>query len=263
MRTTWIACLGLLLAPVIAQARTWTDNSGQHRLDADFVELSQGKVRLQTADGRLYSIALEKLSDSDRQRAIREASVSADASNAAVPQTLTALQSSGPAGATTAAPASAPAGSTLGDPLLRQTPAPLPPETPPLTTQPPAAPSTLPQPGAGAMPANEAGGQQDAQQPTYPQPAAAKDKRIFSGCRSTFHLYGRDGTAAYWIDSKHYLAKLSYLGTNQNYIYFLSTGEGGVQAWALHDVDGCIHRVYGWIGGRWQLFDYDYREVPN
>ncbi|HWC91236.1 MAG TPA: hypothetical protein VG433_16320, partial [Pirellulales bacterium] len=100
------------------------------------------------------------------------------------------------------------------------------------------------------------------QQPATP----SKDKRIFSGCKSAFQLHDRDGTGAYWIHGKHYLARLTFFKTEGNYVSFTSSGEGGVQAWAFFDIESCgPSRVYAWMSGSsgWRLFDYDDRELPN
>jgi hypothetical protein len=90
-------------------------------------------------------------------------------------------------------------------------------------------------------------------------------KRIFSGCDSTFHLDGNNGTGAYWVGGKHYLAKLTWLRTDQNFVYFTGSGEGGVQAWAFLDIESCGRsRVYARMtSGGWRLFDCDFRELPN
>jgi hypothetical protein len=47
--------------------RQWTDISGQYTLEARFVSLSDGTVRLQKANGRFVRIALDQLSPADQQ----------------------------------------------------------------------------------------------------------------------------------------------------------------------------------------------------
>ncbi len=49
--------------------RTWSDRSGQFKLDARFVSLKDGKVTLQKADRSLKTLPLDKLSDEDQQEA--------------------------------------------------------------------------------------------------------------------------------------------------------------------------------------------------
>ena len=56
-----LLCLGSLGA-----ARTWTDDSGQHHVDGEFVSVSAGLVTLKTDDGKTIQIALEKLSKADQ-----------------------------------------------------------------------------------------------------------------------------------------------------------------------------------------------------
>jgi hypothetical protein len=147
----------------------------------------------------------------------------------------------------------------------RQNPAPLSLDNQPSSGQAPLPlPGLPPDPSAGVAPGGRSQAQPPSgrQQPTDP----GNDKRIFSGCRSTFHLDSRDGTGAYWVGDKHYLARLTWFRTEGNYVYFTGSGEGGVQAWAFFDVESCGgNRVYAWKSGGngWQLFDDDSRELPN
>ncbi|HYO24807.1 MAG TPA: SHD1 domain-containing protein [Lacipirellulaceae bacterium] len=67
---SWFA-LALLLAawPRAAEAgevRTWTDSTGKFKMDAEFVEVANGAVRLKRGDGRMMNLPLAKLSDADR-----------------------------------------------------------------------------------------------------------------------------------------------------------------------------------------------------
>ena len=50
-----------------AEARIWKDASGKHTIDADFVELTDGVVKLRRPNGKVQSIPLKKLSKADRQ----------------------------------------------------------------------------------------------------------------------------------------------------------------------------------------------------
>ncbi len=48
------------------KTRTWTDATGQFKVDAEFVSIADGTVNLRRQDGRTMSIPLEKLSEADR-----------------------------------------------------------------------------------------------------------------------------------------------------------------------------------------------------
>lgn len=58
----------MVLAPPPASlvGRTWIDKTGQHKVDADLVAVKNGQVQLRRRDGRLFSVAVTKLSDADR-----------------------------------------------------------------------------------------------------------------------------------------------------------------------------------------------------
>jgi hypothetical protein len=51
----------------MAQMRTWSDSSGKHQMKAKFVEVTDGKVKLEREDGSEFSIELKKLSDADQK----------------------------------------------------------------------------------------------------------------------------------------------------------------------------------------------------
>ena len=62
---------GLALATLFARgslvaARTWTDASGEFRVDGDFVSIEAGVATIKTDDGRTVAISVEKLSKADR-----------------------------------------------------------------------------------------------------------------------------------------------------------------------------------------------------
>lgn len=50
-----------------AEFRTWTDSTGTHKVEAAFVDIKDGQVRLKKKDGNILTIALDKLSDGDRE----------------------------------------------------------------------------------------------------------------------------------------------------------------------------------------------------
>jgi len=49
-----------------ANVRTWTDSTGKHKVEAEFVELKDGKVQLRKADGAMVRVPVERLSEADR-----------------------------------------------------------------------------------------------------------------------------------------------------------------------------------------------------
>jgi hypothetical protein len=102
-------------------------------------------------------------------------------------------------------------------------------------------------------------------------------KRIFSGYHSTFQLYGKTGTGAYWFVGadgvcRHYLANLTYHDTTANgYLVYSSVGtEGGVFTWYFYDVEsnvcGCGRCNAVWYvtatGGP-RFYEDAYREIPQ
>lgn len=71
-----IAAFVILLASASvchAQARQWTDVTGKFSVEAQFVELKDGQVRLRKTDGQEITVPLKKLSPTDRQLAKDEA----------------------------------------------------------------------------------------------------------------------------------------------------------------------------------------------
>ena len=61
-----LALIVTLLAPGSLRARVWTDLSGQHHREAEYLEQRDGQVWLSGAGGKTYKVALGKLSDADR-----------------------------------------------------------------------------------------------------------------------------------------------------------------------------------------------------
>ncbi|MGB7325886.1 MAG: SHD1 domain-containing protein [Rubripirellula sp.] len=49
--------------------RSWTDITGKHKIEAEFIGFSDGSVKLKRADGKEIVVPLEKLSQPDQQRA--------------------------------------------------------------------------------------------------------------------------------------------------------------------------------------------------
>ncbi|WP_145058481.1 SHD1 domain-containing protein [Adhaeretor mobilis] len=61
----------LLLFASSSHARTWSDKSGKHKIEAEFVEATGGNAKLKKPDGKVITIPLAKLSKDD-QRHIRD-----------------------------------------------------------------------------------------------------------------------------------------------------------------------------------------------
>ena len=49
-----------------APVRLWTDDSGSFRVDAQLIEVLDGKVRLLKTNGRQSTVPLDRLSQADR-----------------------------------------------------------------------------------------------------------------------------------------------------------------------------------------------------
>lgn len=61
-----VAVVVTLLAPGSLPAREWTDVSGQHHREAEYLSQRDGQVWLSGAGGKTYKVTLDKLSDADR-----------------------------------------------------------------------------------------------------------------------------------------------------------------------------------------------------
>ena len=59
--------LTLINTTIVAQARQWSDSSGNYSIEADLVAFNQDSVIIQRADKELASIPIADLSDADRQ----------------------------------------------------------------------------------------------------------------------------------------------------------------------------------------------------
>jgi len=49
------------------ESRTWTDASGEYQIEAEFVNMTAGKVKLKKVDGTTVTLPIDKLSDEDRE----------------------------------------------------------------------------------------------------------------------------------------------------------------------------------------------------
>src|SRR5262245_33268662 len=72
-----LAGLAATAAAADAEVRTWTDSTGQFTIEARFVALQAGKVRLAKPDGSQIEIELSKLSAADRAYANEQAKAGA------------------------------------------------------------------------------------------------------------------------------------------------------------------------------------------
>jgi hypothetical protein len=64
-----VAVVLATLSSASGQTRTWTDTTGAFTVEAEFVDLVDGKVRLKRADGRIVTVTLDQLSEADQQLA--------------------------------------------------------------------------------------------------------------------------------------------------------------------------------------------------
>ena len=69
---SWILFVMVFAVPVFA--RTWTDSSGTHKVEGEFVKLSDGKVDIRREDGVVVHVPLEKLSEPDKEYVQKAAS---------------------------------------------------------------------------------------------------------------------------------------------------------------------------------------------
>lgn len=67
MRTLIAAVLFIAFCTSLAVARTWTDSTGTHTLEAEFVDFKDGKVNLKKEDSKTVAIPIERLSESDQE----------------------------------------------------------------------------------------------------------------------------------------------------------------------------------------------------
>ena len=62
---SWIVLVMVFAVPALA--RTWTDSSGTHKIEGEFVTLTDGKVDIRSDDGTVVHVPLEKLSEPDQK----------------------------------------------------------------------------------------------------------------------------------------------------------------------------------------------------
>ncbi len=70
MKNVAILFLALMMGSVAAASagvRTWTDRSGTHHIEAELVNVENGKVQLKRPDGSSLTISIDKLSQADQE----------------------------------------------------------------------------------------------------------------------------------------------------------------------------------------------------
>ncbi|MCA9235884.1 MAG: hypothetical protein KDA44_10465 [Planctomycetales bacterium] len=106
-RSAHTISLGLLLMFAAAccpsrsdagESRTWTDKSGKYKIEAEFIEVLDGNVRLKRADGKTISLPLTKLSKEDQIYLREQARRRTAPVNAGLPPSQSRLRPQGPLG---------------------------------------------------------------------------------------------------------------------------------------------------------------------
>lgn len=64
---TTIAVTVLLISGAQGDLRSWTDNTGQYKVEAQLVGVKDGLVQLERVSGSVITIPLERLSETDQQ----------------------------------------------------------------------------------------------------------------------------------------------------------------------------------------------------
>ena len=59
--------IALIVCASSVFARRWTDSTGKYGVEAEFVALDEGNVRLLRSDGKMISVPIEILSEADRR----------------------------------------------------------------------------------------------------------------------------------------------------------------------------------------------------
>jgi hypothetical protein len=66
MRTSTFVLAIVFVAPILANARVWTDSTGKYSIEADLIAFNNSTVVLQRPDHQLGQVPIEKLSKADR-----------------------------------------------------------------------------------------------------------------------------------------------------------------------------------------------------
>lgn len=86
MRTLIAAMLVLAVCTPVALARKWTDSTGKYSLEAELVDVKEGKVLLKREGGTIVSVPLEKLSTADQDFVKKAGSQTDEAEAGTTPQ---------------------------------------------------------------------------------------------------------------------------------------------------------------------------------
>lgn len=70
--TLTVGLASVLAASSVPNARTWTDNTGQYKTEAEFLDLKDGVVWLTKPNGDVVRVPLERLSEADQRFINRE-----------------------------------------------------------------------------------------------------------------------------------------------------------------------------------------------
>jgi hypothetical protein len=65
-RTVLLPFVVLLALPVLAEGRTWTDSTGNYRVEAELIGFSDATVVLKKKNRQLVALPMDKLSKDDR-----------------------------------------------------------------------------------------------------------------------------------------------------------------------------------------------------
>ncbi|MEX2112819.1 MAG: SHD1 domain-containing protein [Pirellulales bacterium] len=241
-----------VLIPTNLLARQWTDDTGQHRREAEYLRHDTQQVWLTDGAGRMFVVARERLSAADRQYvAMREQPRQSAADQ--TPVTTLAFRMP-PAPGMSAEPGTTLASGTAATSIAKLT----------------------------GWHCHGGHCYVTVHHPPMPVPPAPPTsiKRIYTGCYSTFHLVCRDpapaicGTGAYKFNVggyvREYLVRLRYFGTAGTFrIYTVADAPAplGITYWYFEDPATPLpcYRIYYYRPGTGVvLYDpYSHRRIPE
>ena len=96
MRDLISALLILAVCTPAAYAREWTDSTGKYKVEAEFIDHKDGKVRLKNSDGKIVTVAVDKLSKEDQAFVRSQANASPPGPAVAAPSPPVSAPPSGP-----------------------------------------------------------------------------------------------------------------------------------------------------------------------
>lgn len=231
-----------------AIAHEWTDRSGNYSVEAEFNSLraADRTVVLKRQDGKLISVALDRLSDAD-QELVADLAATSQKSEQVAANALPLPEPPSVDGAETPK-FHLSAARLLANAALKA------------NVQ-----ETLPAPGAMPL-APDASGQSRRQTYSF--------RWVYYGHRSQFHLCPDPtgvnvGTGLYWwpphCPNIHLLDHLTYWKANPGFLYYKAYPNSPVDVWALSRtrwINGCHHIWYKPVGAQHYVF-YDYAKVER